>query len=68
MNKLLAIAAVMLSLASGTATSQVLAFLVNCRTGTSVTGMFIYVGTYQYGGQTFEKVFNSYCPPSIQVR
>lgn len=44
------------------------AFLVSCRTGTSVTGQFIYIGTYQYGGQYFEEYFGGWCPQSVQVR
>lgn len=43
------------------------AFLVSCQTGTSVTGRFVYVGTYQYGGRYFEKAFTTYCPQSIEV-
>lgn len=44
------------------------AFLVRCDTGTSVTGRFIYIGTYQYGGQTFQYTFTSYCPNSIDIQ
>lgn len=43
------------------------AFLMNCRSGSSVTGRFIYIGTYQYAGQQFERVFESWCPLTIEV-
>jgi hypothetical protein len=43
------------------------AYLVNCNTGTSVTGHFVYIGTYQYNGQYFTQTFTSYCPSSVQV-
>jgi hypothetical protein len=43
------------------------AFLVNCQTATSVTGRFMYVGTYNYGGQQFTRSFGSYCPQSVEV-
>ena len=44
-----------------------LAFLVSCRTGTSVTGQFVYVGTYNYAGRYFTQVFTSWCPQSLEV-
>ena len=47
--------------------SAATAYLVNCQTGTSVTGRFIYTGTYQYAGQYFTQSFSSYCPMSVQV-
>lgn len=39
-----------------------------CRTGRSVTGQFIYIGTYQYGGNHFERAFTIWCPPYTEVR
>jgi hypothetical protein len=47
--------------------SAATAFLVSCRGESSVTGRFIYVGTYQYSGRYFEQAFTSWCPPSIEV-
>ena len=44
-----------------------MAFLVQCRAETSVTGRFIYVGTYNYAGQLFERAFSQYCPQTIEV-
>jgi hypothetical protein len=43
------------------------AFLVHCEGGTSVTGRFIYVGTYNYAGNTFQRAFTSWCPNSVEV-
>ena len=44
------------------------AYLVNCRTTTSVTGMMIYVGTYRMGNQIFTETFAYYCPQVIEVQ
>lgn len=68
MRKAIAAAGIALALTGGPASASVTAFLVNCRTATSVTGILVYVGTYQYGGQEFEKTFSSWCPSSIQIR
>lgn len=68
--KSLALAALALALTLAVppaANAQMMATLVSCRPSTSVTGRFIYVGTYQYAGRYFEKVFESYCPPSIMI-
>lgn len=43
------------------------AFLLRCEAGTSVTGMFIYVGTYTYFGQEFQKSFTYFCPSVIEI-
>lgn len=43
------------------------AYLVSCNTGTSVTGRFVYIGTYEYNGQRFQRASFSWCPQSIQV-
>ncbi len=44
------------------------AYLVGpCTPGTSVTGMLIYTGVYQYGSQRFTRSFTSLCPLSIEV-
>lgn len=61
------IAAIALAVVS-TSAYAVRAFLVDCRTGTSVTGRFIYIGTYDYAGNRFERTFTSYCPPSVEVQ
>ncbi len=44
-----------------------IAYLVRCESTSSVTGKFIYVGTYQYSGQQFTFTFTSYCPYSVEV-
>lgn len=44
------------------------AFLQSCQGTTSVTGHFIYLGTYNYAGQVFQMTFASWCPQSVQVR
>lgn len=44
------------------------AFLVSCNPTTSVTGRFIYLGTYNYNGQIFQQTFTSYCPYYVDVR
>lgn len=46
------------------------AYLVSCTAGTSVTGTAIWIGTYQYGGQTFRLSFpiNTVCPVSVPVQ
>jgi purine-nucleoside phosphorylase len=43
------------------------AFLTSCQTGTSVTGMFIYTGTYQYLGKYFTQSFSTYCPQTVEI-
>ena len=48
--------------------SAATAFLTgSCQMQNSVTGMLIYVGTYQYGGHYFTKAFTSWCPMSIEI-
>lgn len=44
------------------------ATLLTCNGATSVTGQFVYVGTYQYGGQVFQMTFRSWCPYSVEVQ
>lgn len=44
------------------------AVMINCEMGTSVTGLPVYIGTYQYGGSTFQFTFASWCPATVQVR
>lgn len=43
------------------------AFLTKCEMGHSVTGRFIHIGTYNYQGQYFQRVFTSWCPQVIDV-
>ena len=43
------------------------AYLQSCRSGASVTGRPIYIGTYVINGNTFERAFESPCPNTIQV-
>lgn len=43
------------------------AFLVHCEGATSVTGRYIYVGTYNYAGQHFQRTFSSWCPSQVEV-
>jgi hypothetical protein len=43
------------------------AFLVSCRSGRSVTGQFIYVGTYRYNSTYFERSFSEWCPFTVEV-
>lgn len=62
-----ALFALALTLPPAPATAQVTAFLESCRSGTSVTGRFIYIGTYRYGNQRFGRTFESWCPSSVQV-
>jgi hypothetical protein len=45
-----------------------LAYLERCDTGTSVTGRFIYIGTYNYAGHRFTATFTNYCPQTIDVQ
>jgi hypothetical protein len=63
MKNLISIALLAASLDASAAT----AYLRSCDSATSVTGRFIYVGTYAYGGQTFQRTFTSYCPSSVEV-
>lgn len=44
------------------------ATLLNCSGTTSVTGQYVYVGTYQYAGQVFQMTFRSWCPYSVEVQ
>lgn len=60
------ILAVVLSIAAGQA-SAATAFLQHCEGTSSVTGRFIYVGTYQYGGKYFQETFTSYCPATVEI-
>ena len=41
--------------------------LLSCDPSTSVTGRFIYVGTYNYNGQIFQRTFTNWCPYTIEV-
>ena len=43
------------------------AFLLNCEGTTSVTGRFVYVGTYQYGSTVFQRTFVQWCPATVEV-
>ena len=43
------------------------AYMVSCDPSTSVTGRFVYVGTYQYYGQYVQRTFPSHCPYTIEV-
>lgn len=43
-------------------------FLVSCTTGTSITGAFVYVGTYDYLGRRFTLTFSEYCPATVDIR
>jgi hypothetical protein len=64
------LAAACITLATTTFSEQAhaaTAFLVSCNATTSVTGRFIYVGIYQYGGQHFQRAFSTYCPQSVEV-
>ncbi len=63
MKRILLIVAMMVSANAQAAT----AYLVSCQGGSSVTGRFIYTGTYQYMGHYFEKSFSSWCPQSIEI-
>ena len=63
MRNVMALCLVLLSANASAAT----AFLVSCQPGTSVTGQFIYTGTYQYAGQYFTRSFRNYCPSSVEV-
>lgn len=51
--------------------NAVQAYLVECHGTTSVTGRWIYVGTYRFygpnGQQTVEQAFNSWCPYNIEI-
>lgn len=47
--------------------SAATAFLQSCHSGTSVTGHLIYLGTYVYNGQYFQRNFDSYCPFTVEV-
>ncbi|MEN9543338.1 MAG: hypothetical protein RLZZ598_171 [Pseudomonadota bacterium] len=58
--------AAILSIAASPANAAT-AYLLNCNTGTSVTGRFIYIGTYEYLGQTFNRTFNHWCPFQVEV-
>lgn len=64
MKAILAIALLALFSANASAAT---AFMQSCHAGTSVTGQFIYVGTYNYNGQYFQRSFTSYCPFTIEV-
>lgn len=64
MKKLIITLALMVAVASANAAT---ASLVQCTSGRSVTGQFIYIGVYQYNGQRFERYFQSYCPYSVDV-
>lgn len=62
--------AVALLFAVSMSTHAATAYLVNCAAGLSVTGLSVFIGTYQYGGQTFTRTFpmaNGYCPISVEV-
>lgn len=59
--------AVVAALLSAPAHAQLHFSLVKCEAATSVTGRFIYVGTYSNGLQVVQRNFTSYCPPSLQV-
>lgn len=61
------ITAAALCLGAVTPAHAATAMLVSCEAGTSVTGKFIYVGTYQYLGNHFTRAFASYCPFSVEV-
>ena len=41
--------------------------LMRCDSGSSVTGRFIYIDTYDHGGQHFQRAFTSYCPYTGEV-
>jgi hypothetical protein len=43
------------------------AYLVSCRHGRSVTGQFIYIGTYRYNSTYFERSFLEWCPFTVDV-
>jgi len=62
------IIAIALALAAANAQAAT-AFLVSSRTGSSVTGQAVWICTYQYGGQHFERVFplSTMCPMSVEV-
>jgi len=61
------IAALSLALLASTSAQAATAYLVNCRSATSVTGHYMYVGTYNYNGQYFTRGFDSWCPQSIEI-
>lgn len=44
-----------------------LATLVSCDMGTSVSGLPVWIGTYNVNGQTFTRSFASYCPTTLNV-
>lgn len=44
------------------------AFLESCNAGTSVTGAFIYIGTYNYFGKRFTMAFSEYCPATVEIQ
>lgn len=62
------IAAALTLLVSAAPAFAALAYLERCDTGTSVTGRFVYIGTYNYAGHRFQQTFTSYCPQSIDVQ
>ena len=61
------IIAVCLLVACTTQANAAQAYLQSCTNGTSVTGQFIYIGTYNYAGNIFERSFQSWCPQMITV-
>lgn len=64
-----AIVVALLLCASGSANAAT-AYLQGCQAGISVTGQSIYIGTYMYGGSTFQRAFpmaGGYCPQTVEV-
>ena len=43
------------------------AYLQSCTMGNSVTGRMVYIGTYNYAGNIFQRAFASYCPNQVEV-
>lgn len=64
--KMKALLLILLACCSPSANAAI-AFLQHCETGTSVTGRLIYIGTYQYAGQLFQRTFTEWCPATIEI-
>lgn len=52
---------------SSTAQAGVYATLVSCNGTSSVTGRFIYVGTYVYAGNYYKFTFANWCPQTVEL-
>ena len=62
------LAAVLFALAANA--SAATAFLQSCHSTSSVTGEFMFVGAYNYGGRTFQQTFPGsvgWCPQTIEA-